>query len=290
MSAVADPRGSHAGGGSGSGAGAEPDGADSSSDSSAAGTNDGTPEMASDGPERIESPAPEIDLAAVTLARLRTSARAALADSKRRSGPGVTRSGSRRANPWSSNGFGGSGEAIQYSGPGPDGRDPATSASALGSVVDSFGWQHSLAVAAIKGRWATIVGTDVAAHVVPLSFDPVDHSAAREGAESSDAPSATSRRTPPPRSTSRGRTPGSGANAQPSPGRPPRPGGTLILQADSTAWATQTRLLLPRLADRLDAELGVGVVGRIVVQGPAAPSWRKGAWHVPGRGPRDTYG
>lgn len=250
------------------------------------------PSTADEVPPGIERPVPEIDLAAVTLARLRVSARAALGDSQRRNGPGVTRSGARRPNPWSSNGFGGSGEAIQYSGPGPDGRDPATSGSALGSVIDSFGWQHSLAVAAIKGRWATIVGADVAAHVVPVSFDPADHSATGEAAGDTSGDSAASpgnsRRPTPAPSTSRRRP--RAADAQPGPARAPRPGGTLILQADSTAWATQTRLLLPRLAERLDAELGVGVVGRILVQGPASPSWRKGAWHVPGRGPRDTYG
>jgi predicted nucleic acid-binding Zn ribbon protein len=32
------------------------------------------------------------------------------------------------------------------------------------------------------------------------------------------------------------------------------------------------------------------VVKRLKVLGPAAPSWRYGPRHVPGRGPRDTYG
>jgi predicted nucleic acid-binding Zn ribbon protein len=36
--------------------------------------------------------------------------------------------------------------------------------------------------------------------------------------------------------------------------------------------------------------VGNGVVKRMRIQGPAAPSWRKGPRHVSGRGPRDTYG
>lgn len=65
--------------------------------------------------------------------------------------------------------------------------------------------------------------------------------------------------------------------------------GVLTLQADSTSWATQLRLLLPTLRAKIDAEVGRGVVADIVVRGPQAPL-RRGAWRVPGRGPRDTYG
>lgn len=66
--------------------------------------------------------------------------------------------------------------------------------------------------------------------------------------------------------------------------------GELVLAADSTAWATQLRLLAPTLLARLADELGAGVVRRLTVHGPAAPSWRKGPLSVRGRGPRDTYG
>jgi predicted nucleic acid-binding Zn ribbon protein len=66
--------------------------------------------------------------------------------------------------------------------------------------------------------------------------------------------------------------------------------GVLTLTADSTAWATQVRLLAPEFLKRLAAEVGDGVVLRIEVRGPKAPSWRKGPRTVPGRGPRDTYG
>jgi predicted nucleic acid-binding Zn ribbon protein len=66
--------------------------------------------------------------------------------------------------------------------------------------------------------------------------------------------------------------------------------GELVLVAESTAWATQLRLLVPRLMSRITAELGPGVVNRIRVHGPTAPTWRRGPLRVTGRGPRDTYG
>lgn len=65
--------------------------------------------------------------------------------------------------------------------------------------------------------------------------------------------------------------------------------GVLTLRADSTAWATQMRLLLPTIRTRIDAEIGRGVVADISVKGPTAPRGR-GRLRVPGRGPRDTYG
>jgi predicted nucleic acid-binding Zn ribbon protein len=66
--------------------------------------------------------------------------------------------------------------------------------------------------------------------------------------------------------------------------------GELVLSAQSTAWATQLRLLVPKLMGRISAELGPGVVTRIRVHGPTGPTWRKGPLRVTGRGPRDTYG
>ncbi|MGO1316367.1 MAG: DUF721 domain-containing protein [Cellulomonadaceae bacterium] len=65
---------------------------------------------------------------------------------------------------------------------------------------------------------------------------------------------------------------------------------TLRVGTDSTAWATQLRLLVPQLLTRLAAEVGEGVVEAVIVTGPAGPSFRKGRRTVPGRGPRDTYG
>jgi predicted nucleic acid-binding Zn ribbon protein len=66
--------------------------------------------------------------------------------------------------------------------------------------------------------------------------------------------------------------------------------GLLVVRADSTAWATQVRLLAPTVLRRLAEELGDGVVDQLRVQGPSAPTWRKGSRSVRGRGPRDTYG
>lgn len=66
--------------------------------------------------------------------------------------------------------------------------------------------------------------------------------------------------------------------------------GELTVQAQSTAWATQLRLLRRQLLQRIADGVGKDVVKRIKVQAPAAPSWRKGPRHVSGRGPRDTYG
>jgi predicted nucleic acid-binding Zn ribbon protein len=66
--------------------------------------------------------------------------------------------------------------------------------------------------------------------------------------------------------------------------------GELTLQAESTAWATQLRMLTGKLLATIAAELGKNVVTRIRVHGPAAPSWKKGPRSAPGRGPRDTYG
>lgn len=65
---------------------------------------------------------------------------------------------------------------------------------------------------------------------------------------------------------------------------------TLHVRCDSTAWATQLRLLSTSLLEMFRKELGDGVVTSIQVLAPTAPSWRKGARSVNGRGPRDTYG
>ena len=68
-------------------------------------------------------------------------------------------------------------------------------------------------------------------------------------------------------------------------------GGHVVVQTDSTAWATQMRLLAATVVRRLNEELGDGTVARIDVRGPVAPSWKKGRRSVrDGRGPRDTYG
>ena len=47
--------------------------------------------------------------------------------------------------------------------------------------------------------------------------------------------------------------------------------GELTVSADSSAWATQLRLLAPQLLARLAEELGHGVVRRIKVRGQSGP-------------------
>jgi predicted nucleic acid-binding Zn ribbon protein len=67
--------------------------------------------------------------------------------------------------------------------------------------------------------------------------------------------------------------------------------GTLVVRTDSTAWATELKLLAPALVRRLNTELGDGTVTVVEVLGPNAPSWKHGGRGVRGgRGPRDTYG
>jgi predicted nucleic acid-binding Zn ribbon protein len=67
--------------------------------------------------------------------------------------------------------------------------------------------------------------------------------------------------------------------------------GTLVVRTDSTAWATQLKLLAPAVVKRLNEDLGHGTVTLIEVVGPHLPSWKKGPRSVrDGRGPRDTYG
>lgn len=68
-------------------------------------------------------------------------------------------------------------------------------------------------------------------------------------------------------------------------------GGVLTIRADSTAWATQLRLLSSSLLTRLTEDVGEGTVGELRIVGPGAPSWSRGLRRAnDGRGPRDTYG
>lgn len=65
----------------------------------------------------------------------------------------------------------------------------------------------------------------------------------------------------------------------------------LTVQCDSTAWATQLRLLAPQLVARLNEDLGHGAVRLIKVLGPNGPARRYGPLRAPGsKGPGDTYG
>jgi predicted nucleic acid-binding Zn ribbon protein len=66
--------------------------------------------------------------------------------------------------------------------------------------------------------------------------------------------------------------------------------GELTVEAESTAWATQLRMLAASLLRRIAAEVGHNVVKKLHIHGPSAPSWGRGPRRVQGRGPRDTYG
>nr|WP_182113949.1 DciA family protein [Actinotalea sp. JY-7876] len=66
--------------------------------------------------------------------------------------------------------------------------------------------------------------------------------------------------------------------------------GLLVVRTDSTAWASNLRLLVPQLLATLEREVGADVVREVKVLGPAGPGWGRGSRRVPGRGPRDTYG
>ena len=58
--------------------------------------------------------------------------------------------------------------------------------------------------------------------------------------------------------------------------------GELVIAADSTAWATQVRLLASMLVRRLNAELGDGTVHRVKVRGPARGNVADGGYQAAG--------
>jgi predicted nucleic acid-binding Zn ribbon protein len=120
--------------------------------------------------------------------------------------------------------------------------DPEPLHAAIDDLISARGWREDAAAGSLAGRWAQIVGTDLAAHTRPDRLTD----------------------------------------------------GELTVTADSTAWATQLRLLAAQLVRRLNAELGAGAVRQVRVRGPASaasPVSKPGQWRVRGgRGPRDTYG
>lgn len=121
----------------------------------------------------------------------------------------------------------------------PDDRDPQLLDTELTRLVASRGWELDLKVQGVFGRWAELVGAEVADHCTPESF-----------AE-----------------------------------------GRLVVRTDSTAWATQLKLLAPTVVRRVNEELGDGTVTVVEVLGPHLPTWKKGRFGTrDGRGPRDTYG
>jgi len=161
------------------------------------------------------------DLARAALEAARASAKSRAKQPGRRSAGGANRSKRRR-----------------WSGAGPDDRDPQPLGRLASRVATDHGWAERLAGGNVFGKWAKLVGEDVAEHAKPITLSD----------------------------------------------------GELTVQADSTAWATQLRLLQRELIKRIAAGVGDGVVKKLKVQGPQAPNWRFGPKHAPGRGPRDTYG
>lgn len=127
------------------------------------------------------------------------------------------------------------------SGARPDGRDPQPAKDVLDSWLTDAGFTEALAAGGVQAHWETIVGADLAAHVM---------------CEPTQTPE----------------------------------GRVLVLRADSTAWATQVRLLLPMIHRRIEEVLGEPVTDPVRVIGPAPPKRAMGPRRVAGRGPRDTYG
>jgi len=65
---------------------------------------------------------------------------------------------------------------------------------------------------------------------------------------------------------------------------------TLIVQCDSTTWATELRRLRGEILTRILDEFPEVGIRELKFRAPGAPTWRHGSRVVPGRGPRDTYG
>ncbi len=67
--------------------------------------------------------------------------------------------------------------------------------------------------------------------------------------------------------------------------------GRLTIQATSSAWSTQIRLMQNELLKTISNSAPGALVEELNVIGPHAPSWKRGLRSIKGaRGPRDTYG
>ena len=66
--------------------------------------------------------------------------------------------------------------------------------------------------------------------------------------------------------------------------------GVLTVKCDSTAWATQLRLMRSQITTTIAQRFPDAGVESVRFEGPNAPSWKRGPRSIPGRGPRDTYG
>jgi predicted nucleic acid-binding Zn ribbon protein len=66
--------------------------------------------------------------------------------------------------------------------------------------------------------------------------------------------------------------------------------GVLSIRCDSTAWATQLRLMRSQVTTTIAERYPEAGIESVRFEGPNAPSWKRGPRSIPGRGPRDTYG
>lgn len=66
--------------------------------------------------------------------------------------------------------------------------------------------------------------------------------------------------------------------------------GVLTVACDSTAWATQLRMLRTQITTEIARRYPQAAIDSVRFEGPGVPSWKRGRRAVPGRGPRDTYG
>lgn len=66
--------------------------------------------------------------------------------------------------------------------------------------------------------------------------------------------------------------------------------GVLTVRCDSTAWATQLRIMRTEILTRIAQRYPEARIAGVSFTGPGAPSWKRGPRSIPGRGPRDTYG
>lgn len=66
--------------------------------------------------------------------------------------------------------------------------------------------------------------------------------------------------------------------------------GVLTVRCDSTAWATQLRLMRSQVTTEIAKRYPDADIQSVRFEGPNAPSWKRGPRSIPGRGPRDTYG
>jgi predicted nucleic acid-binding Zn ribbon protein len=101
-----------------------------------------------------------IDAAKEALARAR-AASSASGRAAGTGGPSRSRSGARRTT-----------GSDRRSGPGPDGRDPMLLGSSVEKLLRERGWEQPTAAGGLTGRWAEIVGIDVAEHVQVETFEP----------------------------------------------------------------------------------------------------------------------